>query len=190
MDWVGEGWLGHHRRMPCVSLWSCVCVCGQPAPQLLSFTQRWFVMLRPAALLFNLSRRHCANARLSLTTRSRPLRPATATTRFVACRSLSYTRPTHDAADTGNVTKAASIENGLTISDKAIKVCMCKHSSSRVYLGTHTSLFGIATEIYCRARQRPRHDVEDIGGFRRMPWLSKQDWNYTYPGRRWHVSND
>ncbi|CDS09216.1 hypothetical protein LRAMOSA10576 [Lichtheimia ramosa] len=79
-------------------------------------------MLRPTSLLFNVSRRHCANARLSMTTRSTPLacaRPAA--TRWVAWRSLSYTCPTHDAADTGNVTKAASIENGLTISDNAIK---------------------------------------------------------------------
>lgn len=113
----------------CVSsLWSCgVCVVSQ-LHSFFPLTQRWFVMLRPAALLFNLSRRHCANARLSLTTRSRPLRPAaaTTTTRFVAWRSLSYTRPIHDAADTGNVTKEASIENGLTISDKALKVCMGK----------------------------------------------------------------
>lgn len=92
-------------------------------------------MLRPTSLLFNVSRRHCANARLSMTTRSTPLacaRPAA--TRWVAWRSLSYTCPTLDAADTGNVTKAASIENGLTISDNAIKVCKVMLLFSRVYL--------------------------------------------------------
>ncbi|KAI9320795.1 hypothetical protein BX666DRAFT_1911384 [Dichotomocladium elegans] len=91
-------------------------------------------MSRPLALVFNITRRHCVHARRSLVQKHRPSQSyawlAPAAMHHPSHRSLSYTWPTnYAAADTKVTIKQASRENGLTISDKALK--QLKHIRER-----------------------------------------------------------